>query len=356
VAGAHTDSPTLRLKPDPSTGREGYAQLGVEVYGGALLHTWLDRDLGLSGRLVVATPKGLEGRLVRLDEPLCRVPSLAIHLDREVNERGLVLNRQTQLPPIFALGEPEASTQALLARLAAQAGATTDALRGFDLALHDLAEPTLGGLDGAFVFSARLDNLGSCHAATSALAEASKTEDHTAVIALFDHEEIGSQSDHGASGPFLRDVLGRLVEAMGDSHHGAFSRAMSRSYCVSADMAHAVHPNFVDKHEPRHMPRMNKGPVLKSNAQQRYASDGMVAGRFRALCREAGVPLQDFVTRTDLACGTTIGPITAAGLGLPTVDVGNPMLSMHSARECSGAGDVAPMVSALRAHFDLGRV
>jgi aspartyl aminopeptidase len=356
VAGAHTDSPTLRLKPDPTAGREGYAQLGVEVYGGALLHTWLDRDLGLAGRLVLDTPEGLAGRLVRLDEPLCRVPSLAIHLDREVNDRGLVLNRQGHLPPIFALGDPEPATRALWERLTAQVGASPEALRGFDLGLYDLTEPAVGGLDGAFVFSARLDNLGSCHAATAALAEAAGTFAHTAAIALFDHEEIGSQSGHGAAGPFLREVLGRVLESLGDSGPSAFSRAMAQSFCVSADMAHAVHPNFTDKHEPRHLPRMNKGPVLKSNTQQRYASDGMVAGRLRALAREAGVPLQDFVTRTDLACGTTIGPITAASLGMPTVDVGNPMLSMHSARECAGAQDVAPMVSLLRALFELGRV
>lgn len=355
IIGAHTDSPNLRLKPQCATGREGYAQLGVEVYGGVLLYTWLDRDLGLAGRLVVEEPDGtLSRHLARLHAPVCRVPSLAIHLDREVNDKGLQLNRQHHLAPVFALGEPETARERLLARLAEGCGVDPQRMRGFDLGLYDLATPTVAGLDEAFVFAARLDNLGSCHAATSALAAATGRAKATRVIALFDHEEVGSASAQGAAGSFLRDVLGRIVEATEQGPaRGGLARAVAQSFCVSADMAHAVHPNHADKHEPRHMPRPGRGPVIKSNVQQRYATDGLTAARFRQLCREADVPFQDFVTRTDLACGSTIGPITAAALGVSVVDVGAPMLAMHSARELMAVDDAETLKAALTA-FLLG--
>lgn len=337
ILGAHTDSPNLRLKPNPVFTREGVAQLGVEVYGGVLLHTWLDRDLGVAGRVVL---DDLSRHLVRLDEPVCRVPSLAIHLDREVNEKGLVLNRQQHLPPLLALGDADVAAQTLFSRLAATAGVDPVRIRGFDLGLYDRTPATIGGQDGAFVFAGRLDNLASCHAGLSALL-GSTPGAVTQVVALFDHEEVGSSSAQGAAGPFLEDVLRRLTPPE------AFSRAIAASFCVSADMAHAVHPNYADRHEPRHMPRLGRGPVIKANTQQRYATDGLTAARFRRACEQAGVVAQDFVTRTDLACGSTIGPITATRLGVPTVDVGNPMLSMHSSREMCGAADVAPMIAAL---------
>lgn len=339
IIGAHTDSPNLRLKPQPATGKEGYAQLGVEVYGGVLLYTWLDRDLGIAGRITVEENGVLERRVVRLHAPVARVASLAIHLDREVNDKGLQLNKQNHLAPMIGLGDGS------IEKLFAAFGVEYGKVRGFDLGLYDLTSATLGGQDDAFVFSARLDNLASCHAATSATV-AARTAASTQVIALFDHEEVGSASAQGADGPFLRDVLTRLVP-----DHGSLLRAISQSFCVSADMAHAVHPNYADKHEGKHMPRIGKGPVVKTNVQQRYATDGDTGARFRALCRAADVPVQDFVTRTDLACGSTIGPITAAQLGIATVDVGNPMLSMHSIREMCGAADVAMMIAALGRHF-----
>jgi aspartyl aminopeptidase len=349
VVGAHTDSPNLRLKPQPASGKEGYAQLGVEVYGGVLLYTWLDRDLGVAGRVVVEESGKLAHRVVRLDEPVARVASLAIHLDREVNDKGLVLNKQTHMSPILALGEGADAMRELFARLVG--APSVEQVRGFDLGLVDLARPALGGLDEAFVFSARLDNLASCHAATTALVEAPPQATATRVVALFDHEEVGSESAQGAAGPFLRDVLERIVEATDGGARSGLARAIARSLCISADMAHAVHPNYADKHEGKHMPRVGHGPVVKTNAQQRYATDGASAARFRALCREAEVPVQDFVMRTDLACGSTIGPITAAQLGMATVDVGNPMLSMHSVREMCGAKDVAMMIAVLARHF-----
>ncbi|MGZ3417743.1 MAG: M18 family aminopeptidase [Polyangiales bacterium] len=346
VIGAHTDSPNLRLKPQPATGKEGYAQLGVEVYGGVLLYTWLDRDLGIAGRLILDDGNGgVTKQLVRIAEPIARVASLAIHLDREVNDKGLILNKQTHLAPLLAMGEPQEALNHLMTRLAGD----PSRVRGFDLGLYDLTAPTLGGQDQAFVFSARLDNLASCHAATSALVSSS-TSAATQVIALFDHEEVGSGSATGAAGPFLEDVLSRIVDAT-SSGPSAFARAIAASFCISADMAHAVHPNHSDKHENKHMPRIGKGPVVKSNVQQRYATDGETGARFRALCRAADVPVQDFVTRTDLACGSTIGPITAARLGIATVDVGNPMLSMHSTREMCGAADVAMMTNVLARFF-----
>jgi len=343
IVGAHTDSPNLRLKPQPASGKEGYAQLGVEVYGGVLLYTWLDRDLGVAGRVIIEDNGALVHRVVRLAQPVARVSSLAIHLDREVNDKGLVLNKQNHLPPIVALGEGKDAVLSLLGRLVGDASK----VRGFDLGLYDLTPPSVGGLDEAFVFSARLDNLASCHAATSALVAAAAHAAGTRVIALFDHEEVGSASAQGAAGPFLRDVLARIVDATDPGARSAFSRAIAQSFCVSADMAHAVHPNHSDKHEGKHMPHIGKGPVVKTNVQQRYATDGASGARFRALCRAAEVPMQDFVTRTDLACGSTIGPITAAQLGIATVDVGNPMLSMHSVREMCGAADVGMMISVL---------
>lgn len=352
LVGAHTDSPNLRLKPRPVSAREGYAQLAVEVYGGVLLHSWLDRDLGVAGRLVVEGEGGaLETKLARLHGPVARVPSLAIHLDREVNDRGLLLNKQHHLAPLLGLGDAEAAREKLLARLADSCGVSASRVRGFDLGLYDLTAPVVGGLEGEFVFAARLDNLGSCHAAVSALVGAPSRSVTTRVVGLFDHEEVGSESAQGAAGSFLRDVLARLVEEMEGRVRAGLERAAAASFCVSADMAHAVHPNYAEKHEPRHMPVLGRGPVVKSNVQQRYATDGLTAARFRALCAEAKAPCQDFVTRTDLACGTTIGPIVSSRLGIATVDVGNPMLSMHSSREQCGAADVGAMVAALACHF-----
>jgi aspartyl aminopeptidase len=352
IVGAHTDSPNLRLKPQPQAGKEGYLQLGVEIYGGVLLYTWLDRDLSVAGRLIVEEPDGtLARKVAQVSGAVCRVASLAIHLDREVNDKGLVLNRQQHMVPILGLGEGAVGVERLFAALAQSCGADPAKIRGFDLGLHDAAPATLGGQDDAFVFSGRLDNLASCHAALTALLRAPASADATRVVALFDHEEIGSESAQGAAGPFLGDVLARVVEATSPGARGGLARAIASSFSISADMAHAVHPNFADKHEGRHMPKIGRGPVVKSNVQQRYATDGLSAARFRGFAREAGVSVQDFVTRTDLACGSTIGPITASRLGLPTVDVGNPMLSMHSVRELCGSADVASMIAVLSRAF-----
>ncbi len=332
IIGAHTDSPNLRLKPNPEYTAEGYAQLGIEVYGGVLLNSWLDRDLGLAGRVHVREKGGALGtRLVRVDQPLLRIPQLAIHLDREVNDKGLVLNRQEHLAPILGLA---ASSAGSLTRLVAEtAQITAEHVVGHELMLYDLAPPAVGGQGQEFLFSARLDNLAMCHAAITALASADRA-DAIAVIALFDHEEVGSASAAGAGSAVLPRILERLA---GDRE--TFHQACARSTCISADMSHAVHPNYAGRHEPRHKPQLNGGPVIKTNTQQRYATTAATAAMFADLCREVDVPVQHYAHRTDLPCGSTIGPITSTLLGIPTVDVGNPMLSMHSAREMGGTRD-----------------
>jgi aspartyl aminopeptidase len=340
IVGAHTDSPNLRLKPNPEYTAEGYAQLGVEVYGGALLNSWLDRDLGLAGRVLVKRERGaIESQLVRLDRPLLRVPQLAIHLDREVNDKGLILNRQEHLAPVLGL-----ANSAGLAKLLADAtGQAVDRIVGHDLMLFDVVPPALGGQAGEFIFSARLDNLAMCHAAISAIAPLGSGAGHAmAVIALFDHEEVGSASAAGAGSSVLPRILERLV-----ADREAFHQACARSTCVSADMSHAVHPNYAGRHEPRHKPQINGGPVIKLNTQQRYATTGATAAMFAELCREEDVAVQHYAHRTDLPCGSTIGPITSTLLGIATVDVGNPMLSMHSAREMAGSRDPALMTRVL---------
>jgi aspartyl aminopeptidase len=348
IVGAHTDSPNLRLKPNAELTANGYEQLSVEVYGGVLFHTWLDRDLGLAGRLVLADGST---RLVRLPGVFCRVPSLAIHLNRDVNSGGLTLNAQTQLLPLAAL-KVDGGGLELGERLARALGdgVQSHTIVGSDLCLFDTQAPALGGARGELIFSARLDNLASCHAALHALLGAGDA-DATRVVVLYDHEEVGSESATGAGSPLLETVLARLLGCYPATSDG-FARAIAGSLLVSADMAHAVHPNYPDKHDKQHRPLLGKGPVLKVNVSQRYATDGPTAARFRAACAKAGVEPQVFVSRNDIGCGSTIGPISAAGLGLRTVDVGGPMLSMHSCREMAASADVAPMIRVLTALFD----
>jgi aspartyl aminopeptidase len=348
IVGAHTDSPNLRLKPNAEYAKEGYRQLGVEVYGGALLNSWLDRDLALAGRVVVHGGGKLETKLVRLDTPLCRVAQLAIHLDREVNEKGLILNRQEHLAPIFGLDE---SSPSLAAILAPHLGVEIDAIVSMELMLNDVTPPAIGGVCGEFLFSGRLDNLAMSHAATLALvAAAARVDALVPIIALFDHEEIGSGSAYGAEAPLLATVIERIVAATGGSRD-AYHRALARSLCISADMAHAVHPNYADRSEARHKVFIDGGPVIKINAQQRYATCARTAAFFEEICRREEIPVQTYVHRTDLPCGSTIGPITATRLGVRTVDVGNAMLSMHSAREMAGVRDPDRMVRAMTSFF-----
>jgi aspartyl aminopeptidase len=375
LIGAHTDSPNLRLKPLADVRSQGYSQLAVEPYGGVLLHTWLDRDLSLAGRVMLRAGAGMESVLVDLRRPLLRIPSLAIHLNREINQEGLRLNAQQHLTPVLGLSE-QASLGALLAEALAAAPdrrrgrasgrgrepakrrSQQPEILGFDLMAYDTQPAARAGADGELLLAPRLDNLASCHAALCALfasARRGKPGPATRVVVFWDHEEVGSRSQAGAAGSFLADLLERLATGFqasrgaGKTQDQALARAVARSWLVSADMAHAVHPNYADRHEPGHRPVLGRGPVLKRNVNQSYATDGEGAALFAALCHEAGFEPQHFVARSDLGCGSTIGPISAARVGLRTVDVGNPMLSMHSCREMAGAADVAPMIDVLTA-------
>jgi aspartyl aminopeptidase len=352
IVGAHTDSPNLRLKPTPEYKKEGYAQLGVEVYGGALLNSWLDRDLSLAGRVFLKGDSAkVEARLVRFTRPMLRVAQLAIHLDRDANDKGVVLNRQEHLAPIFGLDREGGPT--LASMLAAELGVEAERIVGTDLMLYDVVAPVLGGREGEMIFSARLDNLAMSHAAVRSVIDAAPGAAAGEVIpvaALFDHEEVGSETAYGAQSAFLPRALERIVLGRGGSRED-FHRTLAGSLCVSADMAHAVHPNYESRHEARHKPVLNGGPVVKINSQQRYATSGATAALFRSLCARAEVPVQHYANRTDLPCGSTIGPIASTLLGIRTVDVGNPMLSMHSIRELGGAKDPAMMTRVLTAFF-----
>jgi aspartyl aminopeptidase len=350
IVGAHTDSPNLRLKPKPDTDSSGWRQLAVEVYGGALVNSWLDRDLGLSGRVTLA---GGESVLVLVDQPLARVPQLAIHLDRDVNERGLLLDRQQHLTPVWGLGR--ASEGDLAAFLAGRIpGVTPREILAWDLMLHDLTPPALLGLERELLASGRLDNLCSSWAAVVALTDEPEDppdgEPCVPVACLFDHEEVGSASTSGAAGPLLETVVDRLVLARGGTAEDRH-RALAGSFCLSADMAHAVHPNYPERHEPGHRPLPNGGPVLKVNANQRYATNSETTAVFLRACAAAEVPSQVFVSRNNLPCGSTIGPLTATRLGVRTVDVGCAQLSMHSARELCGTDDPAYLAAAIKAFF-----
>jgi aspartyl aminopeptidase len=360
IVGAHTDSPNLRLKPRADVSAHGYRQFAVETYGGLLLHTWLDRDLSVAGRVTLRGEAEPKTALLDFGRPLVRIPNLAIHLYREVKTEGLKLNSQQHGIPVAGLegapGLDELISKELRAQEIADVG--PDEVLGFDLMLYDTQPSALGGIDEAFIHAPRLDNLASCHAGVSALAgcEATELPLFTRVLVLYDHEEVGSRSAQGAGGTLLRDALERCVSGFKGGEPQGVSRALARSLLVSADMAHAVHPNYADKHEPGHRPVLGGGPVIKVNADQAYASDGLSSGVFSALCSEVGVEPQHFVSRNDIPCGSTIGPISAARVGISTVDVGNPMLSMHSCREMAGSADVAPMIAVLRGFYQGGGV
>lgn len=347
IIGAHTDSPNLRVKPNPHLARAGYQQVAVEVYGSPLLNSWVGRDLGLSGRLVVRSGAGTEVRLVRIDRPVLHLPQLAIHLDRDVNSEGLRLNPQQHLAPIAGVGPVTAG--GLFPLLAAAADVAVDSILTWELMTHDLQPSRLVGMADELVSAPRIDNLCSSWAGVEALVAAS-TDDaaEIPVLVLFDHEEVGSTSDRGADSSLLPVVLERVSHTLGDGRDDLLRRLAS-SICCSADNAHATHPNYVDRHEPAHQIALNGGPVLKVNANLRYATDAASAAAFVLACEQAGVPLQRYSHRGDLPCGSTIGPVTAARLGIPTVDVGAPQLAMHSARELCGSADPGHYLAAMTA-------
>jgi len=350
IIGAHTDSPNLRVKQHPDRVVAGWQVIALEPYGGAWLNSWLDRDLGLSGRISVRDTDARDGvahHLLRLDEPLLRVPQLAIHLAED--RAALSLDPQRHVNAVWAAGDRPRS---LLGYTADRAGIARADLLSADLMTHDLTPSTLIGVERDLVSAPRLDNQGTCYAGLEAFL-AAEPGVYLPVLVLFDHEEVGSTSDHGAQSDLLLTTLERIVLAGGGDRED-FLRRLTASMVASGDMAHATHPNYPERHEPGHLIAVNGGPVLKVQPNLRYATDGRTAAAFELACRQAGVPLQRYEHRADLPCGSTIGPMTAARTGIPTVDVGAPQLAMHSARELMGAADVGSYAAALAAFLAPG--
>ncbi|MFI0510342.1 aspartyl aminopeptidase [Streptomyces canus] len=349
IVGAHTDSPNLRVKPLPDSGAHGWRQVAVEIYGGPLMNSWLDRDLGLAGRL---TLRDGSTRLVNVDRPLLRVPQLAIHLDRAVSSEGLKLDKQRHLQPVWGLGD-DVRDGDLIAFLEEELGLGAGEVTGWDLMTHSVEAPAYLGRDKELVAGPRMDNLLSVHAGVAALTAVSGGSElsYIPVLAAFDHEENGSQSDTGADGPLLGGVLERSVFARGGSYEDR-ARAFAGTVCLSSDTGHAVHPNYAERHDPTHHPRVNGGPILKVNVNNRYATDGSGRAVWAAACEKADVPFQSFVSNNSMPCGTTIGPITAARHGIKTVDIGVAILSMHSVRELCGADDPHLLANALIAFLE----
>lgn len=343
MLGAHTDSPCLRVKPRPELVQEGYFQLGVEVYGGVLLNPWFDRDLSLAGRVTYQSGESLSSCLLDFGRAIAVIPSLAIHLDREANSNRSI-NPQQDITPLVAIAAAQGELSfrdLLLAELKAQKPELSiDRVLDYELSFYDVQAPALVGLQQEFIASARLDNLASCYLGLQAIMKADG--DQSALLVCNDHEEVGSQSAAGASGPMLADVLSRWIP---DDQERA--RTIESSLLISADNAHGVHPNYSDRHDPNHRPRLNGGPVIKVNTNQRYATNSETSAVFQHACAESGVAFQYFVSRNDMPCGSTIGPLTATALGVATVDVGLPTFAMHSIRELAGTTDAFDFYRAL---------
>ncbi|KAJ2162564.1 hypothetical protein GGF46_000567 [Coemansia sp. RSA 552] len=356
IVAAHSDSPCLKLKPVSKKSSSGFLQVGVQIYGGGLWHTWFDRDLSVAGRVMVRDGDGgYASRLVAIDEPILRIPSLAIHLDRAAND-AFKFNKEVHLTPILAtvdaaLNSSETSGgphhAALVQRLAGALGVAAADIADFELCLYDTQKATLGGLANELVCAGRLDNLNSSYCAMEGLVNstASLSEDsHIRLVALFDNEEVGSTSAYGANSALLEAALRRI-------HGTAFEEAIANSFMISSDVTHAVHPNYPEKHEENHRPHLQKGPAIKVNANQRYATTAVTSAVLKDIAARADIPLQEFIVRNDSACGSTIGPMLSAQLGLRTVDIGNPVLAMHSIREMCGVDDVGLLVRLFERFF-----
>ena len=353
ILGAHTDSPGLRIKPNPVSNSDGLLRLGVEVYGGPILATFTDRDLSLAGRISFKTSDGsISSQLVHFDQALLRLPNLAIHMNRKVNEEGLKLHKQNELPLILSVAVEEQLSQAYFYQLLEKAsGVKAEQILSWELNVYDTQKGGFWGDEQQFYANSQLDNLASCHAGLYALLdEATLQSGNTQVCAFFDHEEIGSETTKGADGSFLPDILQRIALSM-DIDKEDYQRALARSFMISADMAHAYQPNFPSAYEPEHKVMVNKGPVIKVNANHRYASESISEAMFIDWCNQVDVPYQKYSHRTDIPCGSTIGPMTSAKLGIRTVDVGNPMWAMHSIRESAGVDDHGYMIKVLSRFF-----
>ena len=350
MIGAHTDSPGLRIKPNAATGVDGLLRLGVEIYGGPILATFTDRDLSLAGRVNYKdTNNNIVSALINFDRPLLRLPNLAIHMNRMVNEDGLKLHKQNELPLILSALAQECLPQTYFSELLQeQSACEAERILSWDLAVYDTQKGVFWGAENEFYANSQLDNLASCHAALQGLLDDTVLENEaTLVCAFFDHEEIGSESNKGADGSFLGDVLKR-ISLVTENNKEDFTRALAKSFMVSADMAHAYQPNFPLAYDPDHKVFVNKGPVIKVNANQRYSTESVSQAMFVDWCEQAGVPYQKYSHRSDLACGSTIGPITSARLGIRSVDVGNPVWAMHSIRESAGVLDHGYMIKVMK--------
>ncbi|MCK5525488.1 MAG: M18 family aminopeptidase [Thiomargarita sp.] len=351
IIAAHTDSPGLRVKPHAAHTCGPMIRLGVEVYGGPILATFTDRDLGLAGRVVIKTGSAvtdIDTPLIHFKKPLVRIPNMAIHMNKEVNEAGLKLDRQNELPMMLSvLQEDLPAQQQFLAIIAHEIGVEADAILSWELQVFDTQPGSFFGPDDQFIANGQLDNLASCHAGLCALLDVDNPI-ATNMIAYFDHEEVGSRSCKGAGGSFLPDILERISINLDRESQ---KRALSNSFILSADMAHAYHPNYPKFYDNEHQVVINAGPAIKINANQRYSSDSISEALFVRLCEEADVPYQKYVHRSNLPCGGTIGAITAAKVGIRSVDVGNPLWSMHSARESAGTLDHDYMIRAMIALF-----
>ena len=341
IALAHTDFPALKITPNPDRAAAGIQTLHPEIYGSPIYTSWLDRDLGYAGLLAYEMNGTVQTKLFRGNK-FVRIPQLAVHLNRGVNQDGLKVNPQTDLNALWTASIGTKFTD-ILQQEVPQGGKLLD----FDVQLFDAQPAQLGGLEDEWIFSGRLDNLSSCHAIAEAFAEADSLEKDFQVAAFFNNEEVGSETREGAAGNFLKSVL----ESVSSLVCSELASVLSSSLALSIDMAHAEHPNFTQKHEPNHAPILGEGVVLKINSQKRYASDVFSNARFKLLCEQNNIPYQTFVMRNDMPCGSTVGPTISASLGIPTVDIGEPMLSMHSIREMTDVRDHEKMTLLLRAFW-----
>lgn len=370
VVGAHTDSPALKVKPKSKQSGNGFLQLGIETYGGGLWHTWLDRDLGIAGRAIVRTgTDAFESKLVNIRKPILRVPSVCIHLQTSSERESLKLNKEEHLTPILGLFDEainksstskddhvdERHAPELLQLLAEDIGCNAVDIMDVELTLCDTQPAAIGGVNNEFVFSPRLDNQTHCFTSIEALVDYASTsdfeeDDGCSVVALFDHEEVGSGSTSGAGSPVMRDAVSRISGCFSESQE-TYKIALQKSLLWSADGSHGVHPNYASKHEKNHTPYLGKGTVIKTNDNQRYATNAVTGFIVREIARRANCQIQEFVVRNDVPCGSTIGPIIAANTGIRTVDIGVPQLSMHSIRETCAVADVLENVKLLHAFF-----
>lgn len=356
LTGAHTDSPGLRVKPQPIIKQTGTVRLGVEVYGGPILATFTDRDLSLAGRIAYVEQQQIKRCLIRFEQPMLRLPNLAIHMNRSVNEEGLKLHKQNELPLLLSMNSQNNWQESQwLDRLAAQSGINADQILSFELNVYDTQPGCLWGLDQEFYSNSQLDNLASCHASLAALLDdRALNSGQFQVCCFFDHEEIGSESQKGAAGSFLSDTLSRIATFCSYTHTD-YLRSLAKSLMISTDMSHAYHPNFANAYEPEHRIWVNQGPAIKTNANHRYASQCGSEASFMQMCKMADIPYQQYVHRTDLGCGSTIGPICSARLGIATVDIGSPLWAMHSIRESAGVLDHSYLIKVLTHFFSVGQ-